>query len=292
MRAFFALVISVLTLASTAICSEIPFTIEKGLVIVSGKAKDGQPVQAALFTGSIFSYYSKDLQKRFKLQVRGSYELLGGGPQENSIPFVVMPNLTFADQSPVEVKMQERSFDTIEKLLGHKIDMIVGLDYLNGHIVQFDFKNHVLRFLDKPPFDYQTAGKAGADGQVRLAMRMDEHMRTLFGDQISMPITEEIKLNGTPIRTLFDTGVAYPVSVGPFAGKKNSIGSAPSKEESAKVQLKSINLAGYEMADVPALVKGSWDDTETRYAAIVGVGVMQNFTVTFDWRNKWIALER
>ena len=292
MRAFFALVISVLTLASTAICSEIPFTIEKGLVIVSGKAKDGQPVQAALFTGSIFSYYSKDLQKRFKLQVRGSYELLGGGPQENSIPFVVMPNLTFADQSPVEVKMQERSFDAIEKLLGHKIDMIVGLDYLNGRIVQFDFKKHVLRFLDKPPFDYQTAGKAGADGQVRLAMRMDEHMRTLFGDQISMPITEEVKINGTPIRTLFDTGVAYPVSVGPFAGKKNSFGSAPSTEESAKVQLKSINLASYEMVDVPALVKGSWDDTETRYAAIVGVGVMQNFTVTFDWKNKWIALER
>jgi len=25
---------------------------------------------------------------------------------------------------------------------------------------------------------------------------------------------------------------------------------------------------------------------------IVGVGVMQNFTVTFDWKNKWIVLER
>jgi hypothetical protein len=292
MKALLVAAIAVLTLTSTAACGEIPFTLEKGLIIVSGKAKDGQPIQAAIFTGSIFSFYSKDLQKRFKLQVRGSYELLGGGRQENSIPFVVMPDLTFADQSPVEVKMQARSFDAIEKLLGHKIDMIVGLDYLDGRIVQFDFKKHVLRFLDRPPFDYQSAAKSGANGDVRLAMRMDEHMRTLFGDPISMPITEEIELNGTPIRTLFDTGVAFPVSVGPFAAKKNSIGSAPSKEESAKVQLKSINLAGYEMTDVPALVKGSWDDTETRYAAIVGVGVMQNFTVTFDWRNKWIALER
>jgi hypothetical protein len=292
MKAVLAAAIAVLTFTSTAVCGEIPFTLEKGLIIVSGKAKDGQPIQAAIFTGSIFSFYSKDLQKRFKLQVRGSYELLGGGRQENSIPFVVMPDLTFADQSPVEVKMQARSFDAIEKLLGHKIDMIVGLDYLDGRIVQFDFKKHVLRFLDRPPFDYPSAAKSGANGEVRLAMRMDEHMRTLFGDQISMPITEEIRLNGTPTRTLFDTGVAYPVSVGPFTAKKNSIGSAPSKEESAKVQLKSINLAGYEMTDVPALVKGSWDDTETRYAAIVGVGVMQNFTVTFDWKNKWIALER
>jgi hypothetical protein len=292
MKAVLAAAIAVLTFTSTAVCGEIPFTLEKGLIIVSGKAKDGQPIQAAIFTGSIFSFYSKDLQRRFKLQVRGSYELLGGGRQENSIPFVVMPDLTFADQSPVEVKMQARSFDAIEKLLGHKIDMIVGLDYLDGRIVQFDFKKHVLRFLDRPPFDYPSAAKSGANGEVRLAMRMDEHMRTLFGDQISMPITEEIRLNGTPTRTLFDTGVAYPVSVGPFTAKKNSIGSAPSKEESAKVQLKSINLAGYEMTDVPALVKGSWDDTETRYAAIVGVGVMQNFTVTFDWKNKWIALER
>lgn len=292
MKVLFALVLAIMTLASTAVCGEMPFTIEKGLIIISGKAKDGQPIQAAVYTGSIFSYYSKDLQKRFKLQVRGSYELLGGGPQENSVPFVVMPNLTFADQSPVEVKMQERSFDAIEKLLGHKIDMIVGLDYLNGRILQFDFKQKVLRFLDKPPFDYQSAGKTGADGQVRLAMRMDEHMRTLFGDQISMPITEEVKFNGAVVRTLFDTGVAYPVTVGPFAAKKNSFGSAPSKEESAKVQLKSIDLAGYQMADVPALVKGTWDDTETRYAATVGLGVMQNFMVTFDWKNKWIALER
>src|SRR5690349_7771795 len=107
MKTLLALTIAVLALTSSAVCGEIPFTIEKGLVIVSGKAKDGQPVQAAIYSGSIFSYYSKDLQKRFKLQVRGSYELLGGGPQENSVPFVVMPNLTFADQSPVEVKMQE-----------------------------------------------------------------------------------------------------------------------------------------------------------------------------------------
>jgi hypothetical protein len=290
MKTLIALAIAVFALASTAICGDIPFTIEKGLILVSGKAKGGQPVQAAIYTGSIFSYYSKDLQKRFKLQVRGSYELLGGGPQENSIPFVVMPDLTFADQSPIEVKMQERSFDAIEKLLGHKIDMIIGLDYLNGRIVQFDFKNRVLRFLDKPPFDYQSAGSSA--GQVRLAMRMDEHMRTLFGDQISLPITEEVKLNGAVVRTLFDTGTAYPVAIGPFAAKKNSLGSAPSKDESAKIQLKSIDLAGYQMADVPALVKGTWDDTETRDAAAIGLGVMQNFTVTFDWKNKWIALER
>ena len=292
MRIFFSLTVAIFTLSATALCGDIPFTLEKGFVIISGKSKDGQPIQAAVFTGSSFSYASKDALKRLKLQMRLSSELLGGGTQENSIPFATVPDLTFADQQPVEVKMRERSFDTIEKSLGHRLDMIIGLDYLNGRIVQIDFKNRVLRFLDKAPFDYTSAGKAGPNGEVRLTMRMEEHMRTLFGTPISMPITEEIKINGSSVRTLFDTGVAYPVIVGPFAAKKNSLAGAPSKEETAKVQLKSVSLSGYEMADVPALVRGSWDDTETRYAAIVGVGVMQNFTVTFDWKNKWIALER
>jgi len=77
-----------------------------------------------------------------------------------------------------------------------------------------------------------------------------------------------------------------------YQRKKNSIGSVNGKDQFAKVQLKSVDLGGYELTDVPAMIKGTWEDVETRYSAVIGVGVMQNFTVTFDWKNKWVALQK
>jgi hypothetical protein len=123
-------------------------------------------------------------------------------------------------------------------------------------------------------------------------MRMQEHLRTILGDQVSMPVVEDVKLNGASVRTLFNTGEAYPVTIAPFTAKKNSLGPEPEKNGVSKTQLKSIDLGSYQMTDVPALIRSNWEDTEVRYAASVGLGVMQNFLVTFDWKNKWVALER
>jgi len=276
-----------LLLAGSLVAGEIPFTLEKGFVVISGKAKKDQPVQAVVFTGSTFSFVSRDLLKRLKLEMSSTNDLLSNVATEDALRFANIPDLTFADQRPVEVKMRTQSFDSIEKTLGHKVDIILGLDYLSDRIVQIDFKDRVLRFLDKPPINYESPKSANS-----TAMRMTEHLRTALGDPISMPVVEDVKLNGASFRTLFDTGVAYPVSLAPFAAKRNSIGNVSDKDQFGKVQLKSVDLGGYELTDVPALIKGTWDDVETRYSAIIGIGVMQNFTVTFDWKNKWVALQK
>jgi hypothetical protein len=290
-RAILIVAVSLFSVVSIS-AGEIPFTLEKGFIVVRGKAKKDQPVQAIIFTGSTFSFFDRDLLKRLKVDLITTNDLSVGVGKEEAISFANIPDLTFADERPVEVKMRQRSFDTIEKNLGHNIDMILGVDYLNGRILQIDFQKRVIRFLDKAPFDYESAKANNSSGGVHVAMRMDEHLRTIFGDAVSLPVTESVTLNGDRIRTLFDTGSVYPVTIGPYASKKFSSGDLPAKGAVAKTQLRSIDIAGYEMSDVPALLSSSWEDTETRYAAVIGVGVMQNFTVTFDWKNKWIALER
>ena len=287
----FCIAVLVQAFALYAAAGEIPFTLEKGYIVVNGQAGKGQPVEAVIFTGSTFSFCDRELLKRLKVDLSSTNDLQVGVSKEQSITFANVPGVTFADERLVEVKMRQRSFDVIEKNIGHNIDMILGVDYLNGRILQIDFGKRVIRFLDKPPFDYQSATSTGPSG-LHLAMRMEEHLRTIFGDAISLPITESVTLNGNRIRTLFDTGSVYPVSIGPFAAKRYSFGTAPEKGGTAKTQLRSVDLAGYEMTDVPALLNSTWEDTETRYAAMIGIGVMQNFVVTFDWKNKWIALEK
>jgi len=279
-------------LAMPLVAGEIPFTLEKGFIVISGTASKGEPIQAVLMTGSTYSFFNHSLLKRLKVDMNSTNDLQIGVSKEDAFRYASIPGVTFADERPTEVKMREMSFDAIEKALGHKVDVMLGLDYLNGHIVQIDFAKRVIRFLDRPPFDYGSATSTGKPGGIHIAMRMQEHLRTVLGDQVSMPIVEDVKLNGVSVRTLFNTGEAYPVIIAPFAAKKNSFGPEPEKNGVSKTQLRSIDLAGYQMAEVPALIRSNWEDTETRYAASIGLGVMQNFLVTFDWKNKWVALER
>ena len=100
-----------LLLAGSLVAGEIPFTLEKGFVVISGKAKKDQPVQAVVFTGSTFSFVSRDLLKRLKLEMSSTNDLLSNVATEDALRFANIPDLTFADQRPVEVKMRTQSFD-------------------------------------------------------------------------------------------------------------------------------------------------------------------------------------
>lgn len=277
--------------------NEVPFTIEKGFIIVSAKAKKDIPITAAIFTGSSYSYFNGDSLKRLRLQLSYTNDTaVTGTSSENALVFADVPGVVVGDEKPVEVKMRDRSFDAMVKAIGRNIDVILGADYFDGRIVQFDFAKRVIRFLDKAPVEYGSASSSSSpSGAVRLIFKMDEHYQTFYGNTFTLPVGTEVSFNGTKLRTLFNTGVAYPISISPFANKQYSFGPSPDKDSTAKIELRSLGLNGYEMADVPALLVGKgtgWDENEIRYAAVIGLGVMQNFTVTFDWKEKRIVLER
>src|SRR5689334_22101238 len=119
-------------LATPLFAGEIPFTLEKGFIVVTGKASKGEPIQAVLMTGSTYSFFNHALLKRLKVDLNSTNDLQIGVAKEDAFRYASIPELTFADERPTEVKMREMSFDSIEKTLGHKVDVMLGLDYLNG----------------------------------------------------------------------------------------------------------------------------------------------------------------
>ena len=46
------------------------------------------------------------------------------------------------------------------------------------------------------------------------------------------------------------------------------------------------------MTDVPVRLSDIKDQYDKSYNAILGLGLLQNFTITLDWKNKWIVLEK
>jgi predicted aspartyl protease len=79
-----------------------------------------------------------------------------------------------------------------------------------------------------------------------------------------------------------------PVTVGPYVSKRLMTG----KESSGRTTISKVALGDYEMTDVPAMLSEIKDDNDKLYSAVIGLGVLQNFIITFDWKNKWIVLEK
>lgn len=286
-----SLFIVLLALSVAVTAQEIPFKIEKGYLLIGGKAKQEFDFEAAVFTGSAYSFYNGSALKKMHLTQTNSNTMITSKiSDEDAVTLAYVPGVVVADQKPIELTMRRfpKGYEAMSQALGRNIDFILGVDYFDGKIMQLDFKSRTMRFLDKPPFDYGSAPSSSPSGSRRLVFKMDGHTQTVFGNMITLPVADEVTLNGVKAPSLFNTGVIMPVSVGPYVAKKVTGG----KESSGRTTLSKVALGDYEMADVPAMLSEIRDENDKLYSAIIGLGMLQNFTVTFDWKNKWIVLEK
>jgi hypothetical protein len=277
----------VFTFAVAAAAQEIPFKVEKGFLLISGKVKDDLTFEAAVSTGSPYSYYNEASLKKLRLIESNSNDIPGTVfTKENALTLVYAP-ITIADQKPAEIRMLTRhdAFETISRALGRKIDFILGADYFDGRIVQFDFRSHVVRFLNKPPFEYNPGTYQSQDGGIRVVSRMTGNTQSVFGTMLTLPVSDEVMLNGNKAPSLLNTGAVMPITAKPNLAK------GAAKDSSGQTTIK-VALGNYEMTGVPIRLDDVKDEYDKSYNAILGLGLLQNFTVTLDWKNKWIVLEK
>jgi len=290
-RFCFCACLVVVAFTFTAAAQEIPFKVEKGYLLITGKVGRDMSFEAAVSTGNTYSFYNGASLKRLGLFETSSSELPGLSiSKESAVSVVPASQLTVADQKPIEVMMLPRpeAFDAMSRSLGRKIDFVLGVDYFDGRIVQIDFKSHIIRFLNKPPVEYRSDASAVSGGPVRLIFHMTGNVQTIFGRMMTLPVADDITLNGTKAPSLLNTGVVMPVTAGPYVAKKFANG----KESTGRTTINKVVIGDYEMDDVPAMLSDIRDDNDKLYSAVIGLGLLQNFTITLDFKNKWIVLEK
>ena len=274
----------VFAFAAAAAAQEIPFKVEKGYLLIAGTVKGDLPFEAAVSTGNTYSFYNEASLKKLRLIESSSNDIPGTVFTKDNALTLAYVSLTRADQKPLDIRMLPRhdAFDAMSRALGRKIDFILGADYFDGRIVQFDFRSHVVRFLSKPPLEYKPGTYASPDGGIRVVSRMAGNIQSMFGTMLTLPVVEEVTLNGNKAPALLNTGIVMPITAQPNAVKK--LGSGPGTIK--------VTLGNYEMTDVPIRVNDVKDDYDKSFSAIMGLGLLQNFTTTLDWKNKWIVLEK
>lgn len=269
--------------------SEIPFTVEKGHLIVSAKINGDKPVEMVLATGAEHSLINTGVLEKYKL--RTSYTgdgIITGSHLDRVVFFVAVSDIRVGDIKVTSLYMRSgaQAASAISQRIGREIFGILGADFFKGRIVQFDFRRKVVRFMAHAPAVQPPA--VGAIEFAKLTMRPSS-------EAVMLPVTEEVAFNGKKITTIFDTGALTVVSLTPSAAKQVGFVPPPDKGPPRTDKLSSLRLGGIELSDLPVMLhaKGSdFDRDSSGYGGVLGIALLQNFIITFDFQGGYLILER
>lgn len=266
--------------------SELPFTLEQGHLIVSATIAGNKPVEMVLATGSEHSLINAGVLEKYKLKASYTGDgMITGSNLDRVVYFVTVSDIRVGEVKVTSLYMRfgAKAASDISQRVGREIFAILGADFFKSRIVQFDFQKMIVRFLARAP----TAPTSGPSQIATLTMRPSS-------ERVRLPVTEDVLFNGKKIKTLFDTSALTVVSLTPSAAKQVGLTPPPDKGP-PRTDKVSLRLGNIEFTDLPVTLhaKGSaFDNDSSGFGSVVGIALLQNFVITFDFRAGALMLER
>ena len=152
--------------AATTAGSEIPFSLQNGLIIVDAKIKDNVPVQVVLATGMEHSVTDPALLQKYELKAYYAADGAVTGRDDKTFNFTMVSGVRVGNSKAKNLSPRFGSVAHLSQLAGKEIFAALGADFFEGQTVQLDFKNKVVRFLEKTPPDL-------IDSKVQITTRTE-----------------------------------------------------------------------------------------------------------------------
>jgi hypothetical protein len=274
--------------------SEVPFSFKKGFVIVEAKIKGNVPVHVILATGTENSFTDPSFLKKYDLSAGYAADGPVTGRNDKTYSFAIVNDVRVGRSESRNMRLRFGSLSDVSNAVGEEIFATLGADFFRGQAVQFDFKNKVIRFFNKTPRDLVDTKNPNFNSVKTTVLQMAPKPNNSFQEGILVPLVKDVLLNGQKINLLMDTGIATSVGLSSSAAKKIALAlpdeNGPPREDKATLRLQSN-----ELTDVPIWIfaKGTNADKKlSQHGAVAGSAFLQNFVVTFDYKNSVVVLER
>ena len=281
--------------SAAATVNDIPFSFENGLVIVEAKIKGDVAVNVVLATGAEYSVMEASVLEKYELPAYYAADGPVNGRNDTTYTFTKVPKVRIQDSKAKELSMRMGSMAQLSQAAGREIFAALGADFFEGQTVQFDFKNKVLRFLEKPAADALKDKSAGPGGANKILLQMAEKESNPFMKTFRLPLVTDVAFDGQKSKLLLDTGrathLAFSSSVTKKVGLMPPVDNGPPRQD----RIKSLRLGDSELTDLPVVLfaKGTPPEKSiSKYGVIAGSIFLQNFVATFDFRGGLIVLER
>ena len=156
--------------------------------------------------------------------------------------------------------------------LRDRIDGILGYDFIERHVVLIDYAR------SQVTFDPESIPKGSREVPIEIEGKWPFVTGTLLSAGRA-PITD---------RFLIDTGSGDAVDHPSARGRKTPVGTGLGQPLPGRIGTADFELAGFRFANV-TVVGGSGSELGKR---LIGGGLLQRFTVTFDYANSRMYLLR
>ena len=280
---------------TTTTPSDIPFSLEKGLIIVEAKIKGDVPVHVILATGMERSVTDPALLQKYQL---GAYYTADGpvtGRNDKTFSFTKVSELRIGNSKPKDLMLRFGSVAELSRMAGKEIFAALGADFFEGQTVQLDFKNNVVRFLPQAPPELVDSKhpnfNAARATVLRMAPKGDEFVRKTY----MVSLVKDVQMNGQKTNLLLDTGIATLLALSSSTGKKIGL-TVPAENEAPREDKVTLRFDANEFPDVPATIypKGTPADQNLSKSggAVAGSLFLQRFVATFDYKKGLVVLER
>jgi predicted aspartyl protease len=240
---------------------------------------NGNPVEALLDSGAEMSFLDRELAKKIGLTGNKLVTVKGSGKSNSETPIangvtLETAGITLRNQT---VAIADLS-DVGRRLLGHPLPMIFGREIFDNARLRIDIRGRQLEVL--------------APNAVPRGVQLP--LRTVNGIEVC-----PVRVEGEEVQACLDIGNGSNVLIGsryaerrgllrdgrPIATEKG--GGIGGEHERKVIRLKSLEVAGLKLADVPASVDAGDSATDLN----VGISVLRNFVITTDFAKRLLWLE-
>ena len=255
-----------------------PFDLFAGSRIYIPATVNGVETEVLLDSGAEMTVLDKAFAERLGLTLGGDVAAVGtggvGSAQFASGVTIALDGIAFADRTVAVI-----DFEAISRAIGHPLPVVLGKDAFNGLILDIDFPGRRIAF-------HERAGFAPPEGLTEVRLVSTGAIR-------AVPLSIEGR---PPVLFDFDTGnggalIIYPAYAGAeglLQNRRSSTvlsGAVGGVRESGIATVRSLDLAGFEVRDVPTVFPPAGPSAvdSDRTAGNVGLGVLGRFRLVTDF---------
>jgi predicted aspartyl protease len=275
---------------------EVPFSFEHNQVILQVKVNGKGFYNMLLDTGTDPSAIDLATAKEIGLKLDPvKRKGVGVGTGEAEVYLTKLQLIEVGEITAKDILAGAVDLSNVSQSIGIPLHGVLGYSFLKNRIVEFDYPKRILRFYPNSPI-------TKIENETNRAI-----FSMLFAKGGNVPIIEGIKINGKKVRAIVDTGSSKSFIFTPagtkYLGLEEIAGSGNKetgigyrgKAEMRKGQIKKI-IIGVISVDDPTVSfysEGSGQDKELDiYGINIGNAFMQDYIMTFDYRNKMIVFDK
>lgn len=266
--------------------AELDFEIVGGRIYVPAEV-NGHKTSVLLDTGAAASVMDLGLAQQWNLSTRGEVNVRGTGSAQVKGKILSDAQVSFGGiMQPIQVAVP---LDSLAEKEGRRLEVIVGHQFFQTHIVEVDYGKRHLRVFN----DTASVAPKGTIIPIRLVHNKPH-------------ITSEVVIGGTEykLETMVDTGASTSTLTAKFlkdrplkvtttprmevaGGVGGSVEGRLFRPDSVKIGSVSFTKAILTTTETA----GGGEGLESAYDFKLGADLLRRFRVTFDYPNKRMILE-